>query len=322
MGGLAPATEAGPAHSSSGFPTLLSGITSPAHHLHCRTNEFAQVGNGTLETPEFTAPRLVAGGHKFRQLSVGGNHACGLVDDGEQPGLAAYCWGNNMNGQLGCSDCEASRGGGSPVPQRVEGYRFEQIEAAIYYTCGVSSLCAVLACCAIAVQKVVLFAAAAGMKLGSLPPPYPLQVAVGGQALCWGQGYTGDTILGRGPLQPRNDAFNTFSLPFPVWGNHTFKSVAGGRDTAVGLLATRAAPTGNSSVPAQPPAAAPAPEATAEVPAPASNPLPTSSSSVPAGAIAGATVGAGDWGGPRQRQQVVSPGQLRCQPCHVPPTYA
>jgi alpha-tubulin suppressor-like RCC1 family protein len=41
-------------------------------------------------------PVLVDGGHTFLSISAGGEHTCGVIEDG-----SLYCWGRNVLGQLG-----------------------------------------------------------------------------------------------------------------------------------------------------------------------------------------------------------------------------
>ena len=41
-------------------------------------------------------PGAVAGGLRFLQLTAGGDHTCGVTG-----GNVAYCWGKNVEGELG-----------------------------------------------------------------------------------------------------------------------------------------------------------------------------------------------------------------------------
>jgi alpha-tubulin suppressor-like RCC1 family protein len=59
------------------------------------SNEFGQLGDGTSTARD--VPVLVAaGGLKFSAISAGGDHTCAITTGG-----AAYCWGSNVDGQLG-----------------------------------------------------------------------------------------------------------------------------------------------------------------------------------------------------------------------------
>jgi alpha-tubulin suppressor-like RCC1 family protein len=93
-------------------------------------NTFGQVGDGT--TTPGNAPRAypvaVTGGLKFSTIAAGGSLTCGLTAAG-----AAYCWGNNGNGQLGTG----TAGGSSATPVAVVGGRtFTQISAGSFRACG------------------------------------------------------------------------------------------------------------------------------------------------------------------------------------------
>jgi alpha-tubulin suppressor-like RCC1 family protein len=67
---------------------------------------------------------------KFKSISAGHNHACGVTTDG-----AAYCWGQNALGQLGDGSKIAHE---APVP--VAGnLRFTWMSAADESTCGVTT---------------------------------------------------------------------------------------------------------------------------------------------------------------------------------------
>jgi alpha-tubulin suppressor-like RCC1 family protein len=71
------------------------GVT-PADVVYCwGYNVHGQLGDGTT-TERQTSPVAVVGGLTFPSLSVGDFHTCGLTRAG-----AAYCWGYNLDGQLG-----------------------------------------------------------------------------------------------------------------------------------------------------------------------------------------------------------------------------
>ena len=51
---------------------------------------------GRPDLADTSTPQRVMGTLRFRALSVGLSHVCGLVTSG-----AVYCWGDNRYGQLG-----------------------------------------------------------------------------------------------------------------------------------------------------------------------------------------------------------------------------
>lgn len=61
-------------------------------------NDGNQLGSGVSDGQPHSTPQRVAGGRKFRFISAGEYHACGIDDAGDM-----YCWGNNDAGQLGRS---------------------------------------------------------------------------------------------------------------------------------------------------------------------------------------------------------------------------
>lgn len=91
--------------------------------------------------PCSSAPVAVSGQLTFTALSVGYWHACGVMANG-----AAYCWGDNADGQLGATTQELCSGLGaealdcSTVPIAVEGGpAFASVNAGAFHTCGVST---------------------------------------------------------------------------------------------------------------------------------------------------------------------------------------
>ena len=89
---------------------------------------------GTLGTGEMGAdspvPVPVTGGLRFRMVSVGGGHACGVTNENR-----AYCWGAGADGALGNgSNLRA------PSPAAVLGdLSFSVVRAGVYMTCGLTT---------------------------------------------------------------------------------------------------------------------------------------------------------------------------------------
>jgi alpha-tubulin suppressor-like RCC1 family protein len=94
---------------------------------------FGQRGDGQEGyTDGVPRPQAVLGGHTFRTLSAGFEHACGLDVDGK-----AWCWGNNTYGQLGNDERVVVMG--EPVPvEVVGGLTFRQISAGRDATCAIT----------------------------------------------------------------------------------------------------------------------------------------------------------------------------------------
>jgi alpha-tubulin suppressor-like RCC1 family protein len=71
------------------------GLTASGEAYCWGWNDSGQLGDGTTQNQE--APRRVAGGHTFAQLSATGfMHTCGVTTD-----RTVLCWGDNRGGQLG-----------------------------------------------------------------------------------------------------------------------------------------------------------------------------------------------------------------------------
>jgi alpha-tubulin suppressor-like RCC1 family protein len=66
----------------------------------------------------------------FRQMSAGLFHTCGVTTDGR-----AYCWGDNVSGQLG-DDTNVDRAVPTPVAGNL---RFSLVSAGATYSCGVTT---------------------------------------------------------------------------------------------------------------------------------------------------------------------------------------
>jgi len=91
-------------------------------------NRFGQVGDGTNESR--AQPERVLGlPSRATAISAGAVHTCALVADG-----SAYCWGQNVRGQLGIGSTQ-NQNRATPV---VGGLRFRSIYAGGAETCGVT----------------------------------------------------------------------------------------------------------------------------------------------------------------------------------------
>jgi alpha-tubulin suppressor-like RCC1 family protein len=105
------------------------GVTT-SDRAYCWGNNFyGQLGDGSADFFHPT-PFAVAGGLRFRNVSAGGRHACGVTTDN-----LAYCWGSNFRGQLGMG----TGGGQSLTPVAVAGgRRFVRVSAGRGHTCAVN----------------------------------------------------------------------------------------------------------------------------------------------------------------------------------------
>lgn len=105
------------------------GITLRDSTMCWGRNDYGQLGiGGTDDSPSpiriETLKYLSAAG------SGGENHTCAITFDGD-----AYCWGDNVDGQLGSGDNESS-----DIPVLVSGgMEWAQISAGILTTCGVTT---------------------------------------------------------------------------------------------------------------------------------------------------------------------------------------
>jgi alpha-tubulin suppressor-like RCC1 family protein len=85
--------------------------------------------NGGSLPSERAAPAAVTGGLAFASVSAGYDHACGLTAGG-----VAYCWGSNVNGEIG-DGTTTNR----DTPTEVAGGRaFAAISAGVGYTCALT----------------------------------------------------------------------------------------------------------------------------------------------------------------------------------------
>jgi len=105
------------------------GVTADNRAYCWGENFLGQIGDGTHENSR-SAPVLVAGGHRFRQVRAGGHHTCAIDLDGK-----LFCWGDNLRGELGVGDL-ADR----LVPTRVlGGLTVQRVIAGYEHNCAVTA---------------------------------------------------------------------------------------------------------------------------------------------------------------------------------------
>ncbi len=92
-------------------------------------NTFGQVGSAAVgdSTP---LPVRVDGNHRFRSVTVGLDHSCGLATDG-----SAWCWGDGTHGQLGSGSTAPTK---TPV-RVVSPVPFVDLDAGMYFTCAIGT---------------------------------------------------------------------------------------------------------------------------------------------------------------------------------------
>ncbi len=155
------------------------------------SNITGQLGDGTAT--DRSVPTLVAGGHKFQRLGMATVNSYLTTTCAVDLNEAAWCWGNNSNGQLGAAgpfdSCSFATVAYSCAmsPRPVEGgFHFEDIKTGTQHTCGVTVSGAVLC-----------WGANAYGQLGdgsrsdhAAPAPVMLaggvgELSLGGQHSCW-----------------------------------------------------------------------------------------------------------------------------------------
>jgi hypothetical protein len=191
-------------------------------------DEYGQLGNGTATSSLAAQPVPVSGGLTFASLSQGARHNCGVTAAGE-----LWCWGNNMQGELGVGDQSART-----TPVRVGGgLTFTSVAAGDEYTCGLVASGA--AYCwgynhygelgdGTDTTRLTPVPVAGGLRFAALAAQrfHTCGVALDGSVWCWGDNTFGQ--LGTGDESPRN-------APVQVQGVGALSAVSVSWDYTCGL---------------------------------------------------------------------------------------
>lgn len=187
------------------------------------------IGNYSGREPN---PLPVAGGHRFKSISAGDSHTCGLDLSG-----AAWCWGQGAWGQLGLGDTLPR-----PLPTAVAtSLRFSRLAAGGLHTCARTAE-GVAWCWG----ANFLGQLGTGDTVGSLTPRpvggghhfdhldtgnyHTCGLVRHGEAWCWGSDFASE--LGSGLSSQ-----DAVVLPVPVHGGRRFVGLAVGRDHSCALTA-------------------------------------------------------------------------------------
>lgn len=111
------------------------GLTAEGEAWCWGANDEGRLGTGTTEPTAFDGPPVrVATELRFREISAGFAHTCGIAADGR-----GYCWGNDHVGQLGDGEADGPDDVSSMTPAPLRTDRFwESISAGRFLNCGVT----------------------------------------------------------------------------------------------------------------------------------------------------------------------------------------
>jgi alpha-tubulin suppressor-like RCC1 family protein len=210
-------------------------VSTPDNRAYCwGANGQGELGDGT--TTERLEPTRVHGTMRFREVSAGLDHTCGLTTENR-----AFCWGANFNGQLGDGTEVSQR----LTPTRVASARtFRQLDAGGWHTCAVATGDARAFCWgngrtgALGTGGAYLSfwprAVAGGLSFDRVSAgfAYTCGETTGNRAYCWG--YNAYGVLGDGTTTNR-------LRPVAVKGNLFFAQVSAGGDHTCGRTPESAA---------------------------------------------------------------------------------
>src|SRR6266702_2374744 len=170
-------------------------------------------------------------------LNGGYVHTCGVSTS-----RAAYCWGDNVFGQLGDGTTSSPWYRPSPAPV-AGGLRFTMLSAGVWHTCGVTTGGAVY--CwgdnffgqlgdGTTAGRTTPVPVAGGLRFAAVSAGsfHTCGVTTSGAAYCWGDNQNG--LLGDGTTDRR-------AMPAPVVGGFRFSTISAGHGHTCGVIAGGAA---------------------------------------------------------------------------------
>jgi alpha-tubulin suppressor-like RCC1 family protein len=209
---------------TSSGPGVLSG---PAYCWG--GNRAGQLGDGTFDQRD--VPTLVAGGHTFIAVSAShGEHTCGITT-----AFLTYCWGRNVDGQLG--DNSTTDRNVPTLVQDAGTHLFRSISTGLAHTCAVRADNAAYCWGANTNQQIgdgntattdrptpsLVTGAFTSVSAGWT---HTCGISAAGGAQCWGGNAGGQ--LGDGGTTERN-------APAPVSGSLALTAVSAGVDFSCGV---------------------------------------------------------------------------------------
>ena len=212
------------------------GITLDGKAYCWGYNGWGNLGSGSNASMSST-PVAVVGGLKFRSVTAGSDHSCGVTTDNR-----AYCWGNNDWRQLGTGTTY------SGTPALVSStISFAKITAGTGFTCGITTTGETYCWGANSIGQLGdgkkisygnAYNATPSPVVGgqtfqsvSLGNQYACALTQAGQGYCWG---SNSTKLGSG-----NGTSDT-STPAPMIGGHAFQQISAGYGHACGVTSANA----------------------------------------------------------------------------------
>lgn len=116
------------------------GISATTSYITCwGRDQFGQLGDGGGTGGQTTSPTQITQSETYATITSGGDHHCGVRDDGR-----AYCWGLNNRGQLG-DGTRTTRNAPVEVPRHTTGTVFltthdwTSIDSHLAHTCGIAA---------------------------------------------------------------------------------------------------------------------------------------------------------------------------------------